>query len=434
MLILKTLWARRRRNGWLLAELILVCILSWVIFDPIIVMTHDRSIPLGYDADRLCLISLDRLHPQAPGYDPQAADSAALMDTYLGLVQRVRQHPDVALSTALLGIGYLNSEGSMSNSARAEGDTTEAGQRQWYEVQFLPHTQFFETYGFRPGKGLTPEQLSDRGYTKNDIILPENTLDAFFHTDNPQGKRLWHFYTGDTIYRPVVGTIGTVKYYSDRAPVITAFTPLLEVEMEDIPGEARILVRLKEGVSMDRFQHDFKPWMLQNLRAGNLYARDMQTYDEVIDTYSSVIATPIYRRNLMMAVFFLVNLCLGVVGTFWLQTRTRREEVGVQLSFGATPARIVGQLLGEGAVLTTIATVVGCFIYAQYALSEGLNMGMNQDWMQHTGQYWIDSFAQHFFIVSLIVYVILLIVVSIGVYIPAYKISRIPPTEALRDE
>ena len=36
-LILKTLWTRRRRNGWLLAELILVAVLSWIIFDPVIV-------------------------------------------------------------------------------------------------------------------------------------------------------------------------------------------------------------------------------------------------------------------------------------------------------------------------------------------------------------------------------------------------------------
>ena len=41
-LMLKTLWARRKRNGWLLAELILVALLSWAIFDPVIVVTHDR--------------------------------------------------------------------------------------------------------------------------------------------------------------------------------------------------------------------------------------------------------------------------------------------------------------------------------------------------------------------------------------------------------
>ena len=49
-------------------------------------------------------------------------------------------------------------------------------------------------------------------------------------------------------------------------------------------------------------------------------------------------------------------------------------------------------------------------------------------------EYWTDYFWAHFLIVSLIVYAILLVVVSVGVYIPARKISRIPPTEALRDE
>lgn len=81
-LIWKNLWARRRKNGWLLAELILVSIISWVVLDPVIVVTHDRNIPLGYDAERLCLISLGALQPQAPGYDAEAQDSATLVDNY----------------------------------------------------------------------------------------------------------------------------------------------------------------------------------------------------------------------------------------------------------------------------------------------------------------------------------------------------------------
>ena len=160
-LILKTLWTRRRRNGWLLAELILVCVLSWVIFDPIVVMTHDERIPLGYDADRLCVVSLDMLHPQAPGYDAQATDSAALMDTYLHLMRRVRQHPDVALSTALLGYGWPNAGSNRTSDGRAEGDTTRTGRKMFMVVEFLPHTQYFETYGFRPGRGMSLAELSD---------------------------------------------------------------------------------------------------------------------------------------------------------------------------------------------------------------------------------------------------------------------------------
>ncbi len=48
-LILKSLWARRRRNGWLLAELILVTVLTWYITDPVFVLSYNRSLPLGYN-------------------------------------------------------------------------------------------------------------------------------------------------------------------------------------------------------------------------------------------------------------------------------------------------------------------------------------------------------------------------------------------------
>ena len=144
-LILKTLWTRRKRNGWLLAELILVCVLSWIIFDPIVVMTHDERIPLGYDADRLCVVY-----------------------TYLHLMRRVRQHPDVALSTALLGYGWPNAGSNRTSAGRAEGDTTRTGQKMFMIVEFLPHTQYFETYGFRPGRGMSLAELSDYPYGMTD--------------------------------------------------------------------------------------------------------------------------------------------------------------------------------------------------------------------------------------------------------------------------
>ena len=46
-LIGKNLWARRYRNGWLLAELIIVSMVIWVLTDPIVVTTHDRGLPTG---------------------------------------------------------------------------------------------------------------------------------------------------------------------------------------------------------------------------------------------------------------------------------------------------------------------------------------------------------------------------------------------------
>lgn len=428
-LIFKTLWSRRRRNGWLLAELIVVCIVSWVIFDPVIVVTHDRMIPLGYDADRLCLVSLNMYRPNAPGYDEQATDSASLMQAYDNLVQRVRNYPEVEHATPLLGWLYPNSQGQGTMTRIPAGDTTVCRMRY---IEFLPHTQFFETYGFRPAKGLTPAALSDYPYKDGDLVLTENTLEAFFHTDNPQGRRFWIPRSQDTLYTDVVGATATFRMYSDWQPIPVAFVPMHTVNLSYFPNDVKILVRLEDGVGMERFLHRFHPWMVRELRAGNLYAQKVEPYRQLIARREYAGTTTLYQRNVAMAVFFLVNLCLGVAGTFWVQTRTRREEVGVMLSYGATPGSIVRFLLGEGLVLTTVSTLVGCFLYLQYALSEGLAKG--QTGMETTGSYWVQNFGQHFVIVSFIVYLVLLAVVLVGIYIPARRISSIPPTEALRDE
>lgn len=428
-LILKNLWSRRRRNGWLLAELILVAILSWYIFDPVMVVTYERHLPLGYDADRLCMVSVGMLPQEAPGYEPQAADSASLMQTYLNLVDRARQHPDVEQATPVLSFVYPGAMGTGTSSFIAEGDSVA---HTALFIEFLPHTHFFETYGFQSGKGsMSAAQLSDLD-NGDYYIMTEDLLEGMFRTHIYRNQRCWKVNGTDTCYTAVKGTVKSCKYLSDKRPVPIVFMPLQNPDIRSSLDNMRIVVRLKEGVRMERFLHDFRPWMLRQLRIGNLYARELQSYDEINAAREFSDSTVLYRRSLSIALFFLVNLCLGVIGTFWMQTRTRREEVGVMLSYGATPHRIRLLLLGEGTALTTLATFIGCFIYLQYAFSEGLNTGSSL--MEAVTPGWVDNFGLHFFFVSLMVYVILLLVVWIGIYIPAHRISSISPTEALRDE
>ena len=428
-LILKNLWSRRRRNGWLLAELILVAILSWYIFDPVMVVTYERHLPLGYDADRLCMVSVTMFPQEASGYEPQAADSASLVQAYLNLVDRVRRHPDVEQATPVLSFVYPGAMGIGTSSFIAEGDSVA---HTALFIEFLPHTHFFETYGFQSGKGsMSAAQLSDldNGYY---YIMTEDLLEGMFRTHTYRNQRCWKVTGTDTCYTAVKGTVKVCKYLSDKRPVPIVFMPLQNPDIRSRLDNMRIVVRLKEGVRMGRFLHDFRPWMLRQLRIGNLYARELQSYDEINAAREFSDSTVLYRRSLSIALFFLVNLCLGVIGTFWMQTRTRCEEVGVMLSYGATPHRIRLLLLGEGTALTTLATFIGCFIYLQYAFSEGLNTGSSL--MEAVTPSWVDNFGLHFFFVSLMVYVILLLVVWIGIYIPARRISSISPTEALRDE
>lgn len=426
-LILKNIWSRRRRNGWLLAELILVSVISWVVLDPVIVMMHDRSIPMGYDTDRLCLVSLDVLQPKAPGYDSTAVDSASMVSNYYNLVRRAADFEGVEMAVPLLGFYYPGAEGSVSSRIKLAGDSI---LHDIMFVEFLQHTRFFEAFGFQPGRGMSLQELSNYDFTHDKLVLTENAAEAILPGGDLQDLR---FEDSNSKLLYVVATVGTFKYRSDFRPVSIMFRPVLSIDANDIPGGAHILIRVKDDVSMKRFLHDFRPWAVKELKRGNLFVRTVSSYDEIIAGQERDGNISVYRRNVAMAAFFLINLCLGVIGTFWLQTRMRREEVGVMLSFGATPSRIVRMLMGEGAVLTLAASLVGFLIYLQYALKEGLVAGFSGG-LQYTEQYWVSSFASHFIGVSAIIFLILLVVVLLGIYIPAKNISRIPPAEALRDE
>lgn len=432
-LIIKNLWSRRKRNGWLFAELVLVSIVTWVVLDPVLVLSYDRSLPLGYDADRLCLIDVAFRNPQSPLYDSEATDSASVADGYFRLLEQVRNHPEVEQAAPILSFAYLNADG-LSNS-RIMTDTLKRGIAY---VWFLPGQHFFETYGIRAIEGsASEEELSKAAYGPNDWVVTRNLVENQLK-DRPISRLSVYSFASDTqedtVFYPIRGVMENVRYRSYWRPSPLVFIPDYAISTGTIRrSQAKLLLRLKPGVSHERFLHDFRPWMVKNLRSGNLFGRAVYSYDKLLKdgAYSSGTDNK-WRLNVAMAVFFGISLCLGVIGTFWLQTRKRSEEAGVMRSFGATPSHILRMLLGEGAVLTTLAFLLGCGLYLQYAWKEGFYVGAS--WQDVDGGYWVSSFGSHFAVVSAVVYLLLLAVVLAGISIPAYGISRVNPVDALRDE
>jgi ABC-type antimicrobial peptide transport system permease subunit len=140
------------------------------------------------------------------------------------------------------------------------------------------------------------------------------------------------------------------------------------------------------------------------------------------------------NTKLLLAVFFLVNLVLGVIGSFYLQTRRRVTEMGVHRSFGASRRNIIAILMGEGFALTTVSFIIGDLLYLQYALKYGLDTGFGNNIMYNIINNWVTNFNEHFAIISAVVYVILMACVAIGVYLPARSVSRINPVDALRNK
>lgn len=49
----------------------------------------------------------------------------------------------------------------------------------------------------------------------------------------------------------------------------------------------------------------------------------------------------------VVVVFLLVNVFLGLIGTFWFRTRRRRNEIALRLAMGSTKKQIFCLLMGR---------------------------------------------------------------------------------------
>ncbi len=420
-LIWKNLWARRYRNGWLLAELIVVSIVMWVLMDPVTVLTHNRNLPLGFQADGLYSLSLSELPVKSARYSADEDNEEARAANARRILERIRQHKDVQYATFELG-----GKGVFRASSSESYYDVDSVKYYFRIFSFEPQSDYFRTFAFDEVDGQTNEKLDAMTFGAGDVCVTTGAI---------PGKQMLGYRYEDTVEDKwdqswtAVATIGKLRVDSEQPTRVMFLRDRLE---NTEAAKALIAFRVKPGVNEAKFLHEFRTWAESELRVGNFYMRGVLPFREVMAEYEEWRQTlNTYRINLIMAGFFLISLFLGVSGTFWMQTRSRREEVGVMKSFGARSGNIMRLLLGEGWVLTTLAVFLGCFIYLQYGVSEGL---YGVAWGASGSEYWVNNFWQHFFGVSVLVWVILLLVVSIGIYIPTRSLSKITPTEALRDE
>lgn len=130
-LILKNLWARRVRNAWLLAELILVTVLTWYITDPLFVLSYNQTLPLGYEPDGLLIAPIRSLPSTAPDYNKEEADSLHTMENMHRMLRKLRDYPGVQNAAPLVTFAFPGSGGS-SYRCRSVSSTW-----QWTRALFI---------------------------------------------------------------------------------------------------------------------------------------------------------------------------------------------------------------------------------------------------------------------------------------------------------
>lgn len=435
-IIFQNLWSRRKRNGWIFAELVIVTMILWVLIDVSTVYLYNKSIPTGYDNDRLCQVDIRTYSEKDPGFQEEYATDEACNENIERILRKVKNYDGVENATYVFtSWQYLGTDGVQNYVIKSGNVAVDTLVNPIHIMRFHPNTGYFETYGIETTEDSpSPEELSKLNFAWNDAVITEDVAERFFGKESAVGKKLFFLdWKKDTIWTPIRAVVKNVRHQSFRPNCALMFRPWSKPEVYDY---CKLVVRLKNGVDMSDFIKNFDTFVNKELNVGNFYAMKVEPLNEIIRKTETSYIT-LNNLTVILTIFFLFNLCLGVVGTFWLQTRTRVQEMGVLRTFGGTKRNIRSMLLGEGFVLSSLAVAVGCVLYLQIALKTsfvGMRLGMLYDEGLNLVDSWIFHFGEHFMNISLICYVVITATVLVGVYFPARSISNVNPIDALRDE
>ena len=428
-MVLKNLWKKRREEIWLFLELVVITVVAWVVFDPAIVNLYYKSLPTGYDNDCLLYAETHLNRISENGHylvsDERKQEMIRRLESVEGIESVYVYHNDWG------SIGFDNVSFYM---LKKDKDTL------WVpNISFIQDASFFETYGLKPLPGSpSAQELSHIQLRSNEIVLTRSAASSYFGTDDVVGKHVQNMVNNTLDELTVAGVVEDLRVSPPRALRSLLFSPSV-LNVYNI----YFAIRLKKGIHPKRFIEEHGQELIAQGKTDYCRIRKLMTFDEHLRQMELNEGRPQeVNRSLALALFFLLNLCLAVIGTVWLQAKRRTEECGIRRAFGATRLRLLLSFLAEGALMATVAVLIGCIIYLNYAYSgyEIVNGYENFETMYRPEFFtpksdctWVEYFWPHFLIVSATVYIIILCTVLIGTAIPALKIINTRITEAIRE-
>ena len=191
------------------------------------------------------------------------------------------------------------------------------------------------------------------------------------------------------------------------------------VDLYNYPSSVEVCLRVKPGTSKDFAEHLMK-LSVNQLSVGNLFILKVHDYEDIRNDFQQESYNQVQVRFWMMG-FLLLNILLGIVGTFWFRTQHRRAESALRIAVGASRMQLWQRLNKEGLLLLTLAALpaaVICYNIGHLELTEG----------------YMEWGVVRFLITFVITYFLMSLMILVGIWFPARQVIRIHPAEALREE
>jgi predicted permease len=213
---------------------------------------------------------------------------------------------------------------------------------------------YFETLGVPLLRGRTIG-TEDRGGAVRVAVIDETMAQRFWPGEDPVGKRVT-FNDGDegepVDWLTVVGVVANTRHYQLETPSrIQIYVPMrqaspmgLSVAVRHRPGAGAAAAGLLRGT-------------VAALQPGIAIA-DLRTLDSVVSDALGP-SRALGTLTLLFGTFALLLAALGIFGVLALAVARRRQELGVRLAVGATPASVLRLFGRYGAGLAALGSGAG---------------------------------------------------------------------------
>ncbi|MDE5761839.1 MAG: hypothetical protein K2I11_13095, partial [Bacteroides sp.] len=131
----------------------------------------------------------------------------------------------------------------------------------------------------------------------------------------------------------------------------------------------------------------------------------------------------------VVVLFLLVNVFLGLIGTFWFRTRRRRSEIALRMAMGSTRRQVFGLLAGEGLLLLTLVALPAMLVCYNIGIAE-FTIGRTE----LIATWPVKWSIPRFLLGSLGAWLMIAWMVLTGIWFPARQAMKIEPAEALHEE
>jgi putative ABC transport system permease protein len=268
---------------------------------------------------------------------------------------------------------------------------------------------FFQSAGLQltAGRGFN---ATDNGAAHQPVVIDQRLADTLFPDVDPIGQLLRYDDDSSTESFQIVGLVNALRTQGELMGLApTVITRLPEQSLPTI-----LLLQLTAGT--DRGIEQQLLQQLKQVRSDWRY-----NIQPLTQKRQSMLRTQMIPLMILavLSAFLLSMVAFGLFGVLWQHTSQRIPELGLRRAIGATSGNIYWQIIAEQLLLNLLAVSVALFLLVQLPLTGVLGEHLN--WPL-------------FLMASLVATLIICLLSLVCALYPAWRASRLTPTEALHYE